>query len=404
MDFVRSERSATLGERLEEFMRVRVIPAEKVYLEQISSLPSRYDEPPIMADLKAEARSAGLWNLFMPDDRWGPGLSTVEYAPLAETMGRSLIGPEVFNCSAPDTGNMEVLATFGTAQQQMRWLTGLLAGSIRSSFLMTEPDVASSDATNIGSTIVRDGDEYVLNGRKWFITNGPRPQTRIGLFMGVSDPGAPRHQRHSIILMPMDSPGVTVERALTVFGYGEGDGHAEVTVDNVRVPVGDLLASEGDGFRIAQSRLGPGRIHHCMRALGQAERALELMCERAESRSTFGRPLVDHDLIRRYIARSRIEIDQARLYTLHAAWLIDTVGSRDARSEISAIKVAVPKVAVDVIDRAIQVFGAAGVSQDTPLAQHWAHARTLRIVDGPDEVHLLTVAKLEVNRRRAHRA
>lgn len=399
MDFEHSAQSADLQRRVQAFMAECVIPAESVHREQLALLPSRHHEPPVMSHLKRQARGEGLWNLFMPDRRWGPGLSNVEYAPLAELMGRSLIGPEAFNCNAPDTGNMEVLAMFGTAQQKQRWLRPLLAGEIRSSFLMTEPSVASSDATNLMTTITRDGGEYVINGRKWWITNGPRPHTAIGIVMGVSDPDAARHHRHSMVLVPMDSPGVRIERTLSVFGYDEGDGHAEIVLDNVRVPASNLLQGEGDGFRIAQGRLGPGRIHHCMRAVGQAERALELMVHRAGERRTFGSSLLEHDLIRTYIAESRIEIDQARLLTLHAAWRIDTVGAKDARQEISAIKVAVPRAVLQVIDRAIQVHGAGGLCQDTPLAHHYAHARTLRIVDGPDEVHLLNLARLEIARQ-----
>jgi acyl-CoA dehydrogenase len=399
VDFQHSERSRELQERVREFMDQRVVPAEAVHHAQLQEAPTRHHETPVMAELKARAKAAGLWNLFMQDERWGPGLSNTEYAPIAEIMGRSLIGPEVFNCNAPDTGNMEVLARFGTPDQQQRWLVPLLAGEARSCFSMTEPQVASSDATNIAATIRREGDEFVLNGRKWWTTNGPRPQTTVSLFMGVSEPEAPKHAQHSIVLVPLDTPGVTRHRTLSVFGYDEGDGHSEMTFTDVRVPVANLLQQPGDGFRIAQSRLGPGRIHHCMRAIGQAERALELLCSRAAERSTFGQKLIDHQTIRTWIAESRLEIDQARLLTLHVAWLMDTVGAHGARAEISMIKVAAPRVALDVIDRAIQTFGAAGLSQDTPLAHHYAHARTLRLVDGPDEVHLLTIAKQEIRRQ-----
>lgn len=402
MDFQHTDRSLELQGQVRTFMDTRVLPAEAVHHDQLLDLPTRHHETPVMAELKAAAKAAGLWNLFMPDLAWGPGLTNVEYAPLAEIMGRSLIGPEVFNCSAPDTGNMEVLAKYGTAEQQRRWLEPLLDGTTRSCFSMTEPAVASSDATNIASTIRRDGDEFVLDGRKWWTTNGPRPQTAFCIFMGVSDAAADPHRRHSMVLVPMDAPGVTVTRTLSVFGYDEGDGHAEMVFDQVRVPASNILQSEGDGFRIAQGRLGPGRIHHCMRALGQAERALELLVARARSRSTFGQPLVNHQTIRNWIAESRIEIDQARLLTLQAAWLMDTVGAKEARSEISMIKVAAPRVALNVIDRAIQTFGAGGVSQDTPLAHHYAHARTLRLVDGPDEVHLLTIAKQELRRQESN--
>lgn len=399
MDFQHSERSRDLQERVRNFVDHLVLPAEAVHHEQLRSTPSRHHETPVMAELKARAKAAGLWNLFMPDETWGPGLSNTEYAPIAEIMGRSLLGPEVFNCNAPDTGNMEVLARFATPEQQQRWLVPLLAGETRSCFSMTEPGVASSDATNIAATIRRDGGEYVLDGRKWWTTNGPRPQAAVSLFLGLSDPDAERHARHSIVLVPLDTPGLTIHRTLSVFGYDEGDGHAEMSFDNVRVPVANLLQNEGDGFRIAQARLGPGRIHHCMRALGQAERALELLCRRAAERTTFGQRLLDHQTIRTWIAESRTQIDQARLLTLHAAWLMDTVGVKEARAEISMIKVAAPRAALDVIDRAIQAFGAAGVSQDTPLAHHYAHARTLRLVDGPDEVHLLTIAKQELRRQ-----
>lgn len=399
MDFQHSERSRHLQERVRDFMDQHVLPAEAVHHEQLRKAPSRHHETPVMAELKARAKSAGLWNLFMPDEEWGPGLSNAEYAPIAEIMGRSLLGPEVFNCNAPDTGNMEVLAQFATPEQQQRWLVPLLAGETRSCFSMTEPGVASSDATNIAATIRRDGGEYVIDGRKWWTTNGPRPQAALSLFMGVSDPDAERHARHSIVLVPLDTPGITIHRTLSVFGYDEGDGHAEMSFENVRVPVGNLLQNEGDGFRIAQARLGPGRIHHCMRALGQAERALELLCRRAAERTTFGQRLLDHQTIRTWIAESRTQIDQARLLTLHAAWLMDTVGVKEARAEISMIKVVAPRTALDVIDRAIQAFGAAGLSQDTPLAHHYAHARTLRLVDGPDEVHLLTIAKQEIRRK-----
>lgn len=396
MDFEHTERSCDLQKRVAAFMHERVIPAEAVYHQQLATLPTRHHEAPIIRELKQEAREAGLWNLFMPDPAWGPGLTNTEYAPLAELMGRSLIGPEVFNCNAPDTGNMEVFSMFGTPEQQDQWLRPLLAGEIRSSFLMTEPDVASSDATNMSATIRRDGDDYVLNGRKWWITNAPRPHTAIGIFMGISDPDADLHRRHSMVLVEFDRPGIRIERTLSVFGYDEGDGHAEIVFDNVRVPAANLLQQEGDGFRIAQGRLGPGRIHHCMRAVGQAERALELMIRRASERQTFGSPLLERDIIRSYVAESRMDIDQSRLLTLHAAWLIDQAGTKAARKEISMIKVAVPRATLRVIDRAMQTFGAGGLSQDTPLAHHYAHARTLRIVDGPDEVHLLTVARLEI--------
>jgi acyl-CoA dehydrogenase len=396
MHFHPTPRSADLQERVGSFMRDSVIPAEAVYEQQLRASGDPHGQPAVMEELKAEARRQGLWNLFMPDERWGPGLTNLEYAPIAELMGRSLIGPEAFNCNAPDTGNMEVLARFASEEQQQRWLAPLLAGEIRSCFSMTEPAVASSDATNIAASIVRDGDEYVIDGRKWWTTNGPRKRTAISLFMGVTDPDAPPHRRQSIVLVPMDTPGVEIVRTLSVFGYDQGEGHAEMVFDGVRVPAANLLQDEGDGFRIAQARLGPGRIHHCMRLLGQAERAVELMCERAGQRRAFGQRLVDHATVQDIIAECRIEIDQARLLTLHAAWLMDEHGAKAARKQISMIKVAGPRVAQRVLDRAIQVFGAAGLSQDTPLAHHYAHARTLRIVDGPDAVHLRTVARREI--------
>lgn len=399
MEFHHSQRSAALQRRVHEFVTTHVLPAEVTCRAQLRQLPSPHHQPPVIEQLKASARADGLWNLFMPDPRWGPGMSNTDYAPVAEAMGRSLIAPEVFNCAAPDTGNMELLARFGSPEQQQRWLVPLLEGQIRSCFSMTEPQVASSDATNIEATIRNDGDEYVLNGRKWWTTNGPRPSAAVSIFMGITDPDVPRHSRHSIVLVPLDSPGITIHRSLSVFGYDEGEGHAEMSFHDVRVPRTNLLHAEGDGFRIAQARLGPGRIHHCMRALGQAERALELLRRRAEQRTTFGQRLIDHQTIRNWIAESRLEIDQARLLTLYAAWLIDTKGAKAARAEISMIKVAAPRAALQVIDRAIQVHGAAGVSQDTPLAQHYAHARTLRLVDGPDEVHLLAIAKQEIQRR-----
>jgi acyl-CoA dehydrogenase len=399
VDFRHSARSERLQESVRTFMETFVVPAEAEHYAELRTLPSRYHETAAMAALKGRARKAGLWNLFMPDPKWGPGLSNAEYAPIAEIMGYSLIGPEAFNCAAPDTGNMELLARFGTPEQQQRWLIPLLAGEIRSCFSMTEPEVASSDATNIAATIVRDGEDYVINGRKWWTTNGARPQAAVSLFLGVSEPEADPHERHSIVLVPLDHPRVHIERTLSVLGYDEGDSHAEMTFDDVRVPAANLLQNEGDGFRIAQARLGPGRIHHCMRALGQAERALELLCRRAGERTAFGQPLADHQIIRRWIAQSRTQIDQARLLTMHTAWLIDELGSREARAAISMIKLVAPTVALDVLDRAMQTFGAAGLSQDTPLARHYAHARTLRIVDGPDEVHLMSVARHELSRQ-----
>ncbi len=393
----RIERAAGAGPEVDGHL---VLPAEPEHQGQLRQLPASHHETPVMGERKAAAHAARLWKLFMPDERWGSGLTNTEYAPIAEIMGRSLIGPEVFNCNAPDTGNMEVLAQFGSPAQQQRWLVPLLAGKIRSCFSMTEPQVASSDATNIAATVRRDGDDYVVNGRKWWTTNGPRPQAAASIFMGVSDREAPRHAQHSLVLVPLDAPGITVHRTLSVFGYEEGDGHAKMSFEDVRVPADNLLQSDGDGFRIVQGRLGPGRIHHCIRAVGRAERELEMLCRRAEQRSTFGQRLLDHQTVRNWVAESRVEIDQARLLTLQPAWLMDTVGAKEARAEISMIKVVAPRVALNVIDRAIQAFGAAGLSQDTPIAHHYGHARTLRLVDGPDEVHLLTIAKQEIRRQR----
>jgi acyl-CoA dehydrogenase len=352
-----------------------------------------------MDELKAAARDGGLWNLFLADERWGAGLTNVEYAPLAEITGWSPgIAPEALNCAAPDTGNMEILAEFGTPEQQERWLTPLLAGEIRSGFAMSEPDVASSDATNIRARIVKQGDEYVIDGRKWWTTGAMSARCAFVIFMGVTDPDADVHRRQSMILVPLDTPGVTVERGLSVFGYAGGGGDAEIVFDGVRVPATNLLGEEGGGFAIAQARLGPGRIHHCMRAIGMAERALDLMCRRAVARTAFGKELARQGVIQHWIAESRMEIEQARLLVLKTAWLMDTAGKEAARVEVSAIKVAVPRMALKVIDRAIQVHGAAGVSQDTPLAELYAAVRTLRIADGPDEVHEMVIARRELRR------
>ncbi|WP_029721505.1 acyl-CoA dehydrogenase family protein, partial [Saccharopolyspora rectivirgula] len=358
--------------------------------------------PPIVEELKKEARKRGLWNLFLPGEH-GAGLTNLQYAPLAEIMGRSgRLAPEATNCSAPDTGNMEVLAMFGTEKQKEQWLKPLLEGEIRSAFCMTEPDVASSDATNISTRIERDGDHYVINGRKWFSSGAMSPRCKILIVMGKTDPNAERHRQQSQILVPVDTPGVHIKRSMNVFGYTDGDhgGHAEVVFDNVRVPAENIIAGEGEGFAIAQARLGPGRIHHCMRAIGMAERALELMCRRANERVAFGQPLADQGVVQHWIAEARIKIEQARLLVLKTAWLMDTVGNKGAHTEIQAIKVAVPEVATWVIDRAIQAHGGAGVSQDFPLANMYAHARTLHIVDGPDEVHRRSLARRELKKYR----
>ncbi len=400
MDFSWNERVEDLRARLLAFMDERVYPAEAVHRAQIEAAGDPYVYTPVMDDLKAEAHARGLWNLFLPDPRWGGGLSNLEYAPLAEVTGWSpAIAPEALNCSAPDTGNMEILAEFGTSEQQERWLRPLLAGEIRSGFAMTEPDVASSDAANIRSQIVRQGDEYVLDGRKWWTTGAMSPRCKVLIFMGVTDPDADRYRRQSMVLVPIDAPGLSVERGLSVFGYTGGGGDAEIVFDDVRVPVSEsLLGEEGGGFAIAQARLGPGRIHHCMRAIGMAERAFDLMCRRAITRSAFGKELARQGVIQRWIAESRIEIEQARLLVLKTAWLIDTQGKDAARVEVSAIKAAVPRMAAKVIDRAIQVHGAAGVSQDTPLPELYASVRTLRIADGPDEVHEMVIARRELKR------
>jgi acyl-CoA dehydrogenase len=398
MDFEHSEKVETLRKRLTAFMDEHVHPNEAVFEQQVAE-GDRWQPVQLIEDLKREAREQGLWNLFLPDSHLGAGLSNVEYAPLCEIMGRVIWAPEVFNCSAPDTGNMEVLVRYGTPEQQQRWLQPLLDGEIRSCFCMTEPDVASSDATNIQASIVRDGDDYVINGRKWWSSGAGDPRCRIAIFMGKSDPEASKHKQQSMILVPLDAPGVTIDRTLTVFGYDHAPhGHAEITFDDVRVPAANMLLGEGRGFEIAQGRLGPGRIHHCMRLIGQAERALEAMCRRALDRETFGRAIAEHDTVRADIARSRMEIDQARLLVLRAAHMMDTVGNKQARAEIAMIKVVAPNVAQRVIDRAIQVHGGAGVSDDTFLAAAWANARSLRLADGPDEVHTEAVAKLELRK------
>jgi acyl-CoA dehydrogenase len=386
-----------LRERFERFFADQVVPNERVYYEQQATMPDRWLPPPILEELKARARAAQLWNLFLPDSESGAGLSNREYAPFCETMGRILFAAEVFNCSAPDTGNMEVLVRYGTPAQKERWLAPLLAGEIRSCFAMTEPDVASSDATNIASTIRPEGDAYVINGTKWWTSGAPDKRCRIAIFMGKTDPSAPVHKQQSMILVPLDVPGVQIKRALTVFGYDDAPhGHAEMVFENVRVPASNMLLGEGRGFEIAQGRLGPGRIHHCMRLIGLAERALELTCERARTRVAFGKRLADQGMLRQEIARSRMEIDQARLLTLHAAQMMDEVGNKAARAEIAMIKVVAPRMACRVVDRAIQAHGGAGVSSDFFLAAAYSLARAIRLADGPDEVHVEAIAKLEL--------
>ncbi|HEY2282012.1 MAG TPA: acyl-CoA dehydrogenase family protein [Solirubrobacteraceae bacterium] len=396
MDFEPSPRCIEYTERLSAFMDEQVYPAEEVYERQLRESGDPHSQPPVMEELKTRAREAGLWNMFLPDAEHGAGLSNSDYAPLAEILGRSHIASEACNCAAPDTGNMEVLHQFATPEQAERWLAPLLEGEIRSAFAMTEPDVASSDATNIALRIERDGEEYVLNGRKWWTSNALHPNCKIMIVMGKTQPDAPKHRQQSQILVPLDTPGVRIVRGLPVFGYYDHEGHAEVEFADVRVPVSNLIAGEGDGFMIAQARLGPGRIHHCMRSIGAAERALEAMCRRAVSRVTFGQPVATRGNVQDWIAESRIEIEMARLLTLKAAWLMDTVGNRHARTEIAAIKVAAPNIALKVIDRAIQVHGGGGVSDDFPLAWMYAHLRTLRLADGPDEVHKLSIARREL--------
>lgn len=399
MDFARNSRAEPLEQRLEAFMDEWVYPNEAAYQRQIAESGSPHGHPPVLEELKAEAHRQGLWNLFLPyATEWTDGLSNLDYAPLAEITGRSVLAPEAINCSAPDTGNMELLTLFGSDSQKERWLRPLLEGEIRSCFAMTEPDVASSDATNIGLRIERDGDHYVLNGRKWWISGAARERCRVAIVMGKTDPEAPPYRQQSMILVPLGTPGLTNVRSLPVFGYQDPEGHCELIFDDVRVPADHLLGEEGGGFAMAQARLGPGRIHHCMRAIGAAERALELMCRRVRSRVAFGKTLAEQGVIQEWIADSRIEIEQVRLLVLKAAWLMDTVGNRGARIEISAIKVAAPNVALRVIDRAIQAHGGMGVSDDVPLAAMYAHLRTLRLADGPDEVHRMAVARRELRR------
>jgi acyl-CoA dehydrogenase len=401
MEFRHSERSEALQAQVRKFLDSHVYPAEHTFETQAAenrAAGTPFRTPDVLQALKDEARQQGLWNLFLPDPRFGAGLTVLDYAPIAELSGRSAaIAPEAMNCSAPDTGNMELIAMFGTEEQHDQWLRPLLAGSIRSCFSMTEPAVASSDATNIATTITRDSDAYVIDGRKWWSTGAMRPECRVAIVMGVSDPEAGRYQQHSMILVPLDTPGVTVERSTTVFGYDDGPHGGHGVIDfAARVPLTNILGPQGGGFMMAQARLGPGRIHHCMRSLGMAERALELMCTRAVSRSTFGQPIAKQGVVQEWIAESRLAIEQARLLVLKAAWLIDTVGVRGARTEIAAIKVAAPRAASYVVDKAIQVHGAAGVSGDTPLAEAWAQLRTLHLADGPDEVHLRSVAREEL--------
>ncbi|MFD1029885.1 acyl-CoA dehydrogenase [Metaplanococcus flavidus] len=400
MDFSYSPKTQELQQRLTNFMEEHVYPNEKVYEQQLNEQQNRWTEvPPVMEELKQKAKEQGLWNLFLPDSEYGAGLSNQEYAPLCEIMGRSLIGPEVFNCGAPDTGNMEVLVRYGTEEQKSKWLEPLLDGQIRSCFSMTEPDAASSDATNISATIIKDGDDYIVNGRKWWSSGAGDPRCKIAIVMGKNDSDASRYEQQSMILVPLDTAGVTIERMLPVFGYDHAPhGHAEINFDNVRVPAGNIIWGEGKGFAIAQGRLGPGRIHHCMRLIGAAERALEEMCMRVQERSPFGKPLANQGVIREWIADSRIDIEQARLLTLKAAYMMDTVGNKEAKAEIAMIKVTAPSMALRVIDRAIQAFGAAGVSNDFTLAAQWANARTLRLADGPDEVHRNQIAKLELKK------
>ena len=397
MNFDFSEKAKELQHQLLAFMEEHIYPNEQRYYNEIERDPWRPTQ--IIEELKPKARAAGLWNLFLPDGENGAGLSNHEYAPLCEIMGRSPMAPEVFNCSAPDTGNMEVLARYGTPEQQQLWLKPLLAGEIRSCFAMTEPNVASSDATNISASIVRDGDSYVVTGRKWWASGAGDPRCKVAIFMGKTDLAAPAHKQQSMILVPMDLPGVKIIRMLTVFGYDHGPhGHGEIAFEKVRVPLRNLLLGEGRGFEIAQGRLGPGRIHHCMRCIGVSERALETMCKRVHSRVAFGKTLAEQGTIRAEIAKSRMEIDQARLLTLKAAYMMDTVGNKAAKTEIAMIKVVAPKVTLQVLDRAIQAHGGAGVSQDTFLASAWANVRTLRLADGPDEVHTESIAKWELGK------
>jgi acyl-CoA dehydrogenase len=404
MDFSLTQQAQDYLQRVSAFMQEHVLPAEPEYYSQVQNFPDwrSWKQPRIMESLKAQARAAGLWNLFLPNREYGAGLTNVEYAPVAEITGRSLIAPEVFNCNAPDTGNMEVLVKYGSAMQKQCWLTPLLAGEIRSAFCMTEPEVASSDATNMQATALIDGDHMVLNGRKWWSSGVGHPHCRLLIFMGLTDRSAEKHRRHSMVLVPLDTPGIRIERVVPVFGsYDAPFGHGEVTFTNVRVPLDHIIAGPGRGFEIAQGRLGPGRIHHCMRTLGAAERALELLCRRSLRRVAFGKALAELGGNADVIADARIMLEQARLLTLKAAWMLDEVGTKGARSEISQIKVAVPNIALRIIDQAIQMHGGAGVSDDFPLTELFATIRTLRIADGPDEVHRALIAKLELKKYRS---
>ena len=403
MDFAFDARTEELREKLLAFMDEKIYPAEPVFAEQLATLedPWAWSTVPVLQELRAEARARGLWNLFLPGEH-GAGLTNLQYAPLAEITGRSgHLAPAALNCAAPDTGNMEVLSTFGTDQQKKEWLEPLLAGEIRSSFAMTEPDVASSDATNIATRIERDGDDYVINGRKWWITGAMNPNAKIFIVMGKTDPSAERHRQQSQILVPRDTPGLVIKRGMQVFGYDDRDhgGHAELELNDVRVPASNLIGGEGDGFAIAQARLGPGRIHHCMRCIGVAERAIELMCARASDRVAFGKPLAEQGVVRDWIAESRVRVEQLRLLVLKAAWLMDTVGNKGAHTEIQAIKIAAPKTVEWILDKAIQAHGAGGLSQDFPLAASFAGIRTLRFADGPDEVHKNALARNELKRQ-----
>jgi len=400
MDFELSDRAKDYRDRLQAFLDEKVDPAEQVYVEQVRAADTPHVHPPVMEELKEEARRRGLWNMFLPNPEHGSGLTNVEYAPLAELLGRTFIGSEACNCSAPDTGNMEVLHQFGSEEQKERWLRPLLDGEIRSGFAMTEPDVASSDATNISLRMERDGDDFVLNGRKWWTTGVMHPRCRVLIVMGKTELEAPVYAQQSMVLVPLGTPGLEIVRSLPVFGYMDPEGHGELRFTDVRVPQSNIVSGPGAGFLIAQARLGPGRIHHCMRAVGAAERALELMCKRADERETFGKPVSTRSNIRDWIAEARIELEMLRLLVLKTAWLVDAVGGKNARIEVAAIKVAAPNVALKIIDRAIQVHGGAGVSDDFPLAFMYAHMRTLRLADGPDEVHKLSIARRELRRQR----